>query len=159
MTEKQITETIESDASSEEGRQKIIAAGRMEPRKRFFGVGKRKASVVRLYITPGTGQIRVNDRPVGEYFPREALRMVLQQPMEVTGNQGKFDVSALAHGGGVSSQAQAFRHGLARALLALNADYRKPLHRNGFLTRDARVVERKKYGHRKARKSTQYSKR
>lgn len=127
--------------------------------KKFFGCGKRKNSVARLFITPGTGEIQVNTRDVDDYFGRDTLKMILLQPMEVTGNIGKFNVVVTVNGGGLAGQAQACRHGLAKALLALNPDYRKPLHRNGFLTRDSRMVERKKYGHRKARKSTQYSKR
>lgn len=127
--------------------------------KRFFGVGKRKASIARLYITPGTGDVIVNDRPMDNYFGRATLRMVLLQPMDVTGNLGKFNVVAAVFGGGPAGQASAIRHGLAKALLSLNPDYRKPLNRNGFLTRDARKVERKKYGRRKARKRSQYSKR
>lgn len=127
--------------------------------KRFFGVGKRKSSIARLYITPGDGDIKVNKRPFANYFPAETMRLLIMQPMEVTGNGNKFDISINVNGGGVSAQAQAVRHGLAKALLALNPDYRKPLNKNGFLTRDPRRVERKKYGHRKARRSTQFSKR
>ena len=127
--------------------------------KRFFGVGKRKSAVARLYLSPGTGEILVNQRPFEQYFGRATLRMVILQPMEVTGNLGKFNVNATIFGSGPSGQAQALRHGISKALLSLNPDYRKPLHTNGYLTRDSRKVERKKYGHRKARKSTQYSKR
>ncbi len=127
--------------------------------KRFFGVGKRKSSVARLYITPGTGETIVNTRPMDNYFGRSVLRMIILQPMEVTGNLGKFNIVCRVFGGGPAGQAQAMRHGLSRALLALNPDYRKPLNRNGFLTRDSREVERKKYGKRKARKKSQYSKR
>ena len=127
--------------------------------KRFFGVGKRKSAVARLHLSPGTGEILVNQRPFEQYFGRATLRMVILQPMEVTGNLGKFNVNATIFGSGPSGQAQALRHGISKALLSLNPDYRKPLHKNGFLTRDSRKVERKKYGHRKARKSTQYSKR
>lgn len=127
--------------------------------KRFFGVGKRKSSVARLYLTPGQGKILVNLRPWEDYFGRATLRMVILQPMEVTGNVGKFDAIINVFGGGLSGQASAVRHAIARALLTLNPDYRKPLNRNGFLTRDSRIVERKKYGHRKARKRSQYSKR
>jgi small subunit ribosomal protein S9 len=127
--------------------------------KRFFGVGKRKSSIARLYITPGDGDVKVNKRAFAEYFPREALRHIVLQPMDVTGNMEKFDIQVNVRGGGVSAQAQAVRHALAKALLALNQDYRKPLNKNGFLTRDPRRVERKKYGHRKARRSTQFSKR
>lgn len=127
--------------------------------KRFFGVGKRKSSIARLYLTPGKGTITVNERNFEEYFGRPTLRMLILQPMEVTGNVGKFDLKASVCGGGLSGQAYAVRHGVAKALLTLNPDYRKPLNKNGFLTRDSREVERKKYGHRKARKRSQYSKR
>lgn len=127
--------------------------------KRFFGVGKRKSSITRLYITPGTGEIQINNRSMEDYFGRPVLRMIILQPMEVTGNLGKFNIVAKVLGGGLAGQAQAIRHGLAKALLSLNPDYRKPLNRNGFLTRDSRIVERKKYGLRKARKRSQYSKR
>ncbi len=127
--------------------------------KRFLGTGKRKEAVARLYITPGTGSIEVNGRDFNDFFSRATLRMLIMQPMEVTGNQGKFNVIVNVFGGGSAGQAEAVRHGLAKALLALNPDYRKPLNRNGFLTRDSRKVERKKYGKRKARKRSQYSKR
>lgn len=127
--------------------------------KRFFGVGKRKTSVARLYITPGNGAVEVNGRPFENYFGRETLRMLVVQPMEATGNIGKFNVVVRVYGGGPAGQAIAIRHGVAKALLSLNPDYRKPLNKSSFLTRDSRKVERKKYGHRKARKSSQYSKR
>lgn len=128
--------------------------------KRFFGVGRRKTSVARLFITPGEGTIIVNKKMTfEEYFGRETLRMIILQPMDATGNVGKFDILINVDGGGLSGQAGAVRHALARALLRLNPDYRKPLNRGGFLTRDSRKVERKKYGHRKARKKSQYSKR
>lgn len=127
--------------------------------KRFFGVGKRKNSIARLYITPGTGGILVNERPFEDYFGRATLRMVIMQPLEVTGNVGKFNLVIEVKGGGPAGQASAVRHGVSKALLSLNPDYRKPLNKNGFLTRDSRKVERKKYGRRKARKRSQYSKR
>lgn len=127
--------------------------------KRFYGVGRRKTSVARLFLSPGDGQITVNKRPFESYFPRETLRMVILQPIETTGNVGKFNMNINVRGGGLSGQAGAVRHGVARALLQLNQDYRKPLNKGGFLTRDPRKVERKKYGHRKARKRSQYSKR
>lgn len=128
-------------------------------KKRFYGTGRRKTAIARVYIVPGEGLIQVNGVDFERYFPRETLRMIILQPMEATGNVGKFDVKITVHGGGHSGQAGAIRHALARALLLLNPDYRKPLNRGGFLTRDARKVERKKYGHRKARKKSQYSKR
>ncbi|MBX7148336.1 30S ribosomal protein S9 [bacterium] len=127
--------------------------------KKFFGVGKRKTSVARLYITPGEGEIKVNERTFENFFGRAVLRMIIMNPIEVTGNAGKFNIVARVYGGGPAGQAYAIRHALSRALLALNPDYRKPLSKNGFLTRDSRIVERKKTGHRKARKRSQYSKR
>lgn len=127
--------------------------------KRFYGVGRRKTSIARLFLTPGEGQILVNKRPFESYFPRESLRMMILQPVESTGNLGKFNLVVNVKGGGLTGQAGAVRHGVARALLHLNPDYRKPLNKGGFLTRDSREVERKKYGHRKARKKSQYSKR
>lgn len=136
-----------------------IAASTNVKTKRFIGTGKRKSAVARLYLTPGEGQITVNKRGFENYFPRETLRMVILQPMEATGNVGKFNVSVNVKGSGLSGQAGAVRHAIARALLKLNPDYRKPLNKGGFLTRDSRRVERKKYGHRKARKLSQYSKR
>ncbi len=128
-------------------------------KKRFYGTGRRKTSVSRLWLTPGKGEFKVNNAEFEKYFPRETLRMIIMQPMEATGNAGKFDIRVNVKGGGLSGQAGAVRHSLARALLSLNPDYRKPLNRGGYLTRDSRAVERKKYGHRKARKRSQYSKR
>lgn len=127
--------------------------------KRFYGTGRRKSSVARLYLTPGDGNILVNKRQANDYFGRETLRMIIMQPVEATGNLGKFNIVVNVKGGGLSGQAGAVRHGIARALLVLNPDYRKPLNKGGFLTRDSREVESKKYGHRKARKKSQYSKR
>jgi small subunit ribosomal protein S9 len=113
-----------------------------------------------VIISPGDGKFTLNEREgLESYFGRATSRMVVLQPFEVTGNLNKFDVVASLHGGGLSGQAGALRHGLSRALLSMNPDYRKPLRKAGFLTRDARVKERKKYGLRKARKATQYSKR
>ncbi len=128
--------------------------------KRFFGTGKRKTSAARVQVIPGSGKFVVNGRDgLDKYFGRPTLRMIVNQPLEATGNVGKFDVTANVEGGGLSGQAGAIRHGIARALLELNQDYRKPLRKSGYLTRDSRRKERKKYGHRGARRSTQYSKR
>ncbi|MBI2067564.1 MAG: 30S ribosomal protein S9 [Deltaproteobacteria bacterium] len=127
--------------------------------KHFSAVGKRKTSIARIFLKPGEGKIAVNDRELPNYFGRETLRMIVNQPFEVTGTAGKFDVQANLNGGGPSGQAEALRHAISRALLFVNADYRKPLRRAGLLTRDAREVERKKYGHRGARRRPQYSKR
>lgn len=126
---------------------------------RFPATGKRKTAIARIWLKPGEGQIEINGRPFDNYFGREALRIIIHQPFEVTGTVGKFNVTANLLGGGVSSQADALKHAISRALLAVNADYRKPLRRAGFLTRDSREVERKKYGHRGARRRPQYSKR
>ncbi|MDX1386868.1 MAG: 30S ribosomal protein S9 [bacterium] len=128
--------------------------------KKFQGTGKRKNAIARVLISPGDGQFQVNGRETLEaYFGRATSRMIVLQPFEVTGNVGKFDVQANLKGGGISGQAEALRHGISRALLQMNPDYRKPLRKSGFLTREARVKERKKYGLKKARKATQYSKR
>lgn len=128
-------------------------------KKRFYGTGRRKTAVARVWLTPGEGDMTVNNRPFNEYFKRETLRMIILQPLESTGNLSKFNAQINVTGSGTTGQAGAVQHGLARALLSLNQDYRKPLRRGGYLTRDARQVERKKYGRRKARKKSQYSKR
>ena len=128
--------------------------------KKFIGLGKRKSSIARVIISPGDGGFVINGRKgLESYFGRATSRMLVMQPFEVTGNLGKFDVQASLNGGGLSGQAGALRHGISRALLMMNPDYRKPLRKSGFLTRDARTKERKKYGLRGARKATQYSKR
>ncbi len=129
--------------------------------KRFYGTGRRKNATARVIINPGTGLFKVNTREGGleSYFGRPTLRMIVLQPFESTGNVGKFDVTASVEGGGLSGQAGALRHGIARALLSLNPDYRKPLRKGGYLTRDSRKKERKKYGLHGARRSTQFSKR
>lgn len=132
----------------------------MSAAKKFYGTGKRKNAIARVYIKPGDGKFQLNgNAALEEYFGRATSRMIVMQPIETTGNVGKFDVQAQLHGGGISGQAEALRHGISRALLLMNPDYRKPLRKAGFLTRDSRVKERKKYGLKKARKATQYSKR
>lgn len=127
--------------------------------KRPLVVGKRKTAVARIYIVPGAGRIVVNDRDFLQYFGRESLRFLVSQPLEVTGSTGKFDITANIFGGGPAGQANALKHAIAKALLANNPDHRKSLRAAGLLTRDSRIVERKKYGHRGARKRSQYSKR
>lgn len=124
-----------------------------------YGTGRRKTSTARVYVTPGNGQIRVNDRSLDDYFGRETARMVVRQPLEVVEAADRFDVFVTVRGGGGSGQAGAIRHGIARALVQYDETLRQPLRRAGFLTRDAREVERKKVGLRKARKRPQYSKR
>src|SRR3954468_22988911 len=132
---------------------------KVDAQGRAYATGKRKDAVARVWIKPGSGVITVNDRPVNTYFARPVLRMILQQPLQVADRVGQFDVVATVAGGGLSGQAGAVRHGLAKALTHYEPDLRPPLKKEGFLTRDARVVERKKYGKKKARRSFQFSKR
>lgn len=127
--------------------------------ERFAAVGRRKTSVARVYIQSGEGKIVINKKPLLEYVCRETLKIAIEEPMKVTDSMGKFDVIATVCGGGLSGQAGAIRLGIARALLLVNPEWRSILRRNGFLTRDPRMVERKKYGQPGARKRFQYSKR
>jgi small subunit ribosomal protein S9 len=133
--------------------QKIDAQGRA------YATGKRKDAVARVWIKPGSGQITVNDRPVDVYFARPVLRMILQQPLQVANRTDQYDIVVTVMGGGLSGQAGAVRHGVSKALTYYEPELRGPLKKGGFLTRDARVVERKKYGKKKARRSFQFSKR
>ena len=127
--------------------------------KVFHAVGKRKSSVARVFMTPGKGSITVNERDVKDYFPRATSQMIIQQPFELTNFAGKFDVTVNVQGGGVAAQAQATKHGISKALLEYDVALRPALKKAGFLTRDSRVVERKKYGKSGARKRYQFSKR
>ena len=126
---------------------------------RSYATGKRKDAVARVWVKPGTGQVKVNGKPMAEYFARPVLQMVLAQPFGVAGVDGQFDVMATVKGGGLSGQAGAVRHGISRALTYFEPSLRGVLKAGGFLTRDSRVVERKKYGRKKARRSFQFSKR
>ncbi len=126
---------------------------------RFYGTGKRKTSIARVWLTPGSGAITVNRLPMDEYFDRETSKMVVRQPFELTGTLGNFDAFITVRGGGKNGQAGAVRHGITRALLKANAGLRDTLKRAGMVTRDARKKERKKYGQPGARKRFQYSKR
>ena len=125
----------------------------------YYGTGRRKSSTARVFLRPGTGSITVNSRPLDEFFGRETARMVVRQPLELVEMTEKFDLYITVRGGGISGQAGAIRHGIARALLEYDENLRSPLRKAGFLTRDARQVERKKVGLRKARKRPQFSKR
>jgi small subunit ribosomal protein S9 len=125
----------------------------------YRGTGKRKSSVARVILVPGTGQVNINGRSLGEYFPRPILQSVATAPFKVVGVEGQFDVRARIGGGGIASQAGALRHGISRALLEADEGARPHLKKQGFLTRDAREVERKKAGLKKARKRPQFSKR
>lgn len=127
--------------------------------QKFYATGKRKTSIARVWIKPGTGAIVVNTRPVEEYFGRETSQMVVRQPLELTDNVGKFDVVATVTGGGPSGQAGAVKHGITKALLEVNPELRAVLKKAGFITRDSRIKERKKYGKAAARRSFQFSKR
>ena len=126
---------------------------------RTYATGKRKDAVARIWLRPGVGTITVNKRPVETYFARPALRMIINQPADLVGRRTQYDVICTVKGGGLSGQAGAVRHGISRALVAREPALRKMLKADGFLTRDSRVVERKKYGKRKARRSFQFSKR
>ncbi len=126
---------------------------------RYYGTGRRKSSVARVYLVPGTGKITVNKRDIEEYFGLETLKLIIRQPLEVTGTTGKFDISINVCGGGTTGQAGAIRHGISRALLEADSDFRPALKKAGFLTRDPRMKERKKYGLKAARRAPQFSKR
>lgn len=127
--------------------------------EQFYATGRRKEAIARVYLRPGNGKITVNKRDVEDYFPRETLKMILRQPLEITEQLGKWDILVNVTGGGLSGQAGAVRHGLSRVLVEADAELRGSLKKNGFLTRDARKVERKKYGQPGARKRFQFSKR
>jgi len=127
--------------------------------QQFYATGRRKTSSARVFIRPGEGQILINRRPIDEYFGRETARMVVRQPLKVVDMEDKFDIYVTVRGGGNTGQAGAIRHGLTRALIAYEETFRSPLRKAGFVTRDAREVERKKIGLHKARKRPQYSKR
>jgi small subunit ribosomal protein S9 len=132
---------------------------KLDKQGRAYATGKRKDAVARVWIRPGSGKIVVNTKPVEVYFARPVLRMILQQPLAIAQRHGQYDLTVSVAGGGLSGQAGAVRHGLAKALTNYEPDLRPALKREGFLTRDARVVERKKYGKKKARRSFQFSKR
>lgn len=127
--------------------------------QRFYATGKKKTSVARVWVKPGTGTIVVNRRPLDEYFGRATSKMIVCQPLELTENTGKFDISVNVSGGGPSGQAGAIKHGITKALLAVNPELRGVLKKAGFITRDSRIKERKKYGKKAARASFQFSKR
>jgi len=127
--------------------------------EQYYGTGRRKSSTARVFLTKGTGEIKINDRPIDEFFGRETARMIVRQPLEKLELTDSFDIKATVTGGGISGQAGAIRLGLTRALIEYDEENRKPLRKAGYVTRDAREVERKKVGLHKARKATQYSKR
>jgi small subunit ribosomal protein S9 len=124
-----------------------------------YGTGRRKSATARVHLSPGKGQITINERPIDEFFGRETGRMIVRQPLELVQMASAFDITVKVDGGGITGQAGAIRHGIARALISYDESLRRPLRQAGFVTRDAREVERKKVGRRKARRGTQYSKR
>jgi small subunit ribosomal protein S9 len=124
-----------------------------------YATGKRKLAIARAWLSPGSGEFVINQRPLAAYFPRQTYQSLVQAPLELTGLLGKYDVHATLSGGGSTGQAGALRHAVAKALVTMNPSLREPLKKEGFLTRDSRVKERKKYGQKGARKRFQYSKR
>jgi small subunit ribosomal protein S9 len=129
------------------------------PDQKFYATGKRKTSIARVWLSPGTGKITVNSRDIDVYFGRETSKMIIRQPLELTENMGRFDIWVNVNGGGPSGQAGAIKHGITKALLDVDAALRGPLKKAGFITRDSRIKERKKYGRKAARASFQFSKR
>ena len=132
---------------------------KLDKQGRAYATGKRKNAIARVWIKPGSGKITINGRAFEVYFARPVLRMIVQQPLEIVARLGQYDLNVTCAGGGLSGQAGAVRHGLSKALTNFEPELRSPLKKQGFLTRDARVVERKKYGKKKARRSFQFSKR
>jgi len=131
----------------------------MEQENTFYATGRRKTAIARTWIKPGSGEIVINNRPVKEYFPIETIRTDMVQPFKITNTSGSYDVKATVVGGGIAGQADAVRHGITRALVSVNPDFRLTLKRAGFIKRDPRVKERKKYGQKGARARFQFSKR
>ncbi|MBS6028022.1 MAG: 30S ribosomal protein S9 [Negativicoccus succinicivorans] len=125
----------------------------------YYGTGRRKKSVARVRLVPGQGRIIINNREMSDYFGLKTLELIVKQPLELTNTTNQYDVLVNVHGGGTTGQAGAIRHGISRALLEVDSDFRKALKKEGFLTRDPRMKERKKYGLKKARKASQFSKR
>jgi small subunit ribosomal protein S9 len=144
---------VPEQAQAQDGRPKLDQQGRA------YATGKRKNAVARVWLKPGAGRIKINDQEETAYFARPVLRMILRQPLVAAGRDGQFDVICTVVGGGLSGQAGAVRHGISKALIAFEPNLRPVLKQGGFLTRDSRTVERKKYGRPKARRSFQFSKR
>jgi small subunit ribosomal protein S9 len=129
------------------------------PSVSYYGTGRRKSAVARVYLLPGKGEITINKRPIDDYFGLETLKLIVRQPLNLTDTLAKFDIKVNVYGGGYTGQAGAIRHGISRALLVADEDFRQPLKKAGFLTRDPRMKERKKYGLKGARRAPQFSKR
>lgn len=156
-------EDLKAAVGMEDGAETLEIAAPREPKRdelgRSYATGKRKDAVARVWIKPGNGKVTVNGKEMAQYFARPVLQMVIGQPFTVAGVEGEFDVVATVKGGGLSGQAGAVKHGISKALDVYDPNLRPALKAAGFLTRDSRVVERKKYGRRKARRSFQFSKR
>ena len=131
----------------------------MAQEMKFYGTGRRKNAIAKVWVSPGNGGISVNGKELDQYFGKKTLEMIVRQPLELTSTLGKYDIIARVKGGGISGQAGAVRHGIARALVQVDADLRPALKTAGFITRDPRMKERRKYGLKKARKASQFSKR
>lgn len=129
------------------------------PEIEYNATGRRKSAIAQVFMKPGKGTITINKRPLDKYYPYETLKMIVQQPLNLVAVNGKYDITIRVKGGGISGQASAIRHGISRALLKINSDFRGQLKKEGLLTRDSRVVERKKYGQKGARARFQFSKR
>ncbi len=127
--------------------------------EKFYGTGRRKKSVARVYLSQGTGKVTINKRDIDDFFGEETLKVIVRQPLTATNNADKYDINVTVHGGGYTGQAGAIRHGLARALCKVDAEFRPVLKKSGYLTRDPRMKERKKYGLKGARRAPQFSKR
>lgn len=127
--------------------------------ERIYATGKRKTAIARVWLEPGEGKVVVNEKPIKDYFGRETSELVIFEPLDITGTRNQFDISVNVKGGGPTGQTEAIRHGISKALLQYNPEFKDPLKKAGFLTRDSRVKERKKYGKRGARRRPQYSKR
>jgi small subunit ribosomal protein S9 len=153
------TKTLEDLAALQGNEQAAPAAKKLDAQGRAYATGKRKNAVARVWLKPGVGKITVNTKRFEEYFARPVLQMLLRQPLQAANRLDQFDIMATVTGGGLSGQAGAVRHGISKALTYFEPDLRPALKKGGFLTRDSRVVERKKYGRVKARRSFQFSKR
>jgi small subunit ribosomal protein S9 len=159
MAETTLSSLADLKAAAPQAPQAPLHEQKLDKHGRAYATGKRKNAIARVWIKPGTGRITVNGRDVATYFARPVLRMIIQQPLTVAKRAGQYDLTVTVAGGGLSGQAGAVRHGLSKALTYYEPELRPALKREGFLTRDSRVVERKKYGKRKARRSFQFSKR
>ena len=150
---------LKKAAKVESGSEAVVRKSKKDKQGRAYATGKRKNAVARVWIMPGKGNITINDKPIDTYFARPVLKMIINQPFEITNRENEFDVVCTVQGGGLSGQAGAIKHGISKALNEYEPELRSVLKQAGFLTRDDRVVERKKYGRAKARRSYQFSKR